>query len=221
MMDSIKAVIFDMDGTLLDTLGDLADSMNAVLTEMGFPSHTADEYRYFVGNGMKKLAERALPKEFRTEANVENCLEKMKEEYSKHWDVKTSVYEGIPGLLRELVGRGIMVAILSNKPDEFTGLMASSLLGDFSFNRVLGMRPGFPAKPDPTSAVEIAEDLGVDAGSVMFVGDTSVDMNTAVNAGMTAVGVLWGFRDRDELLDAGAKIILNRPEELLEYLPTR
>ena len=213
------AVIFDLDGTLLDTLEDLADSMNAVLANSRFPQHPADAYRYFVGEGMAMLVRRSLPADAATsEEAVAGHLGAMKENYAQRWAVKTRPYPGVPEMLNGMVSRHIPMAVLSNKPEEFTATMVEQLLSRWTFREVRGMRPGMPAKPDPTAALDIATCLEVEPAVCLYVGDTATDMKTAVAAGMLAVGVTWGFRERDELLVSGADTIVDDPAELLDLL---
>ena len=217
--EKCAAVIFDLDGTLLDTLEDLADSMNAVLANSRFPQHPVDAYRYFVGEGMAMLVRRALPGEAAASEVVEaEHLAAMKEEYTRRWADKTRPYAGVPEMLDGLVSRNIPLAVLSNKPEEFTATMVEQLLRRWSFREVCGMRPGVPAKPDPTAALAIATCLKVEPAVCLYVGDTATDMKTAVAAGMLAVGVTWGFRDRDELLASGAGTVVDEPAELLDLV---
>lgn len=210
-----KAVIFDLDGTLLNTIEDLANSMNAVLAREGFPTHDVEAYKYFVGNGMRNLVKRALPEDCRSEEQVDRYLEAMKQEYSLRWDEKTQPYEGIPELLDRLKEMGIKTAVLSNKPHEFTKLTISRILSRWEFDAVLGERPSVPRKPDPAGALEIVRLLGLSPDEFLYVGDTGTDMETACAAGIYAVGALWGFRKADELLAAGAKKLIAVPGELL------
>lgn len=217
-MTKIKAVIFDLDGTLLNTLDDLADSMNRVLTGMGYPVHARDSYKYFVGNGVEKLAYRALPISSRDPETVAACVTAMEEEYGKHWQDQTHVYDGIEKMLSELDQRSIKLAILSNKLDKYTRLTVSHYLPAWNFARVIGVRPGVPQKPDPTGAFLIMRDLGMEPGDFLFLGDTNTDMETARNCGIFAVGALWGFRTRDELLNSGARVIIEHPEELVSHV---
>jgi len=212
-----KAVIFDLDGTLLDTINDLADSMNSVLEHFNFPIHDTEAYKYFVGNGMRKLVERAFPETERTEENLKRGHAALLEEYNKRWDNKTRPYDGIPELLDALLEKGIKVAVLSNKAHEFTKLVVEKFLGKWKFDAVLGERNGL-VKPDPTGALEIAKQLGVETSECLYLGDTAVDMKTATSAGMHAVGVLWGFRKADELKEGGARILISHPAEVLDLL---
>lgn len=213
-----KAVIFDLDGTLLNTIDDLANSMNAVLERSGHPTHGNDAYKYFVGDGMRNLVIRALPEDKRDDASVELCLAEMKKEYGNRWDEKTRPYEGIPELLEALSERGLKLAVLSNKPDNMTQLVISKLLSQWHFDIVAGEKSGVPKKPDPAGAVAIAEKFGIKPGEILYLGDTDVDMKTASSAGMYAVGVLWGFRKSGELIEGGARILISRPEVLLDLL---
>ena len=213
-----QAVLFDLDGTLLDTLEDLADSVNAVLRRLGFPEHPAEAYKYFVGQGFPVLAERALPPGERSPARIAECVAQAKAEYGRRWSRLTRPYPGIPPLLDELAGRGVRLAILSNKPHEFTVEMVRHFLPRWRFEAVLGGRAGVPAKPDPTTSLEVCARLGLPPARVAYVGDSGTDMQTARRAGMYAVGVLWGFREREELLADGAQVLIERPAGLLPLL---
>jgi phosphoglycolate phosphatase len=213
-----KAVIFDMDGTLLDTLADLTDSMNQVLNRFGFPGHAPEAYKYFVGDGMDILVRRALPPEHHNESLIAQCLNAMREEYGRNWDRTTRPYEGIPELLDALTQREILLTILSNKPHDFTQIVAAKLLGQWTFPIILGARPSVPKKPDPTAALEIAETLRLLPDKILYLGDTGTDMKTAVAAGMFPVGALWGFRTASELTTEGARVLIARPQDLLELI---
>lgn len=206
-----KAVMFDLDGTLLDTIQDLAESMNAVLQKLGFPQHSVDKYRYFVGDGMEKLAQRALPVE--SEEVVSTCVDAMREEYGRRWDLKTRPYPGIEKMLDELKRRGLVLTVFSNKPDDFTKMVVSHYFGDDRFAVVMGAKL-FSPKPDPAGALHISEQLGIDPGQFVYVGDTNTDMRTAVGAGMYPVGVAWGFRTEQELVESGAEVVVRTPGEL-------
>ncbi len=213
-----KAAIFDLDGTLLNTLEDIADSTNAVLKRLGFPQHDYDTYKYFVGDGIEKLVRRTLPEEKREEGFITQCVTAMREEYRKRWRNKTQPYQGIPSLLDALKERGVKMAVLSNKPDDFTKMTVKALLSQWHFEAVWGADSRVPKKPDPTAAVQIARDLDIPAREFLFVGDTGVDMETALAATMYPVGVLWGFRKADELIASGARMLLKEPMDLLELL---
>ncbi len=211
-----RAVISDLDGTLLDTIDDLADSMNAVLRRFGQPEHPVDAYRTFVGDGVHKLVERAFPEHVLDGEGLKEAVAAMREEYAARFDVKSRPYPGIKQMLTGLFDRKIPVAILSNKPDDFTQLTVARLLPDFSFATVLGVRQGVPKKPDPTAAIALGESLGIPPAEIVYIGDTNTDMETAVGAGFIPVGVLWGFRGADELLASGARELIAGPTDLLK-----
>lgn len=213
-----KAIIFDLDGTLMDTIEDLKDSMNSVLESHGFPTHDTETFKYFVGNGMRNLVIRSLPPEERNQAMIDSCFSQMREEYSKRWANKTKLYEGISELLDILKANNIKIAVLSNKVHEFTILMVNKFLAKWSFDVVLGERATVPRKPDPAGALEISSILGIPPEEFLYLGDSGTDMETANAANMYAIGVLWGFRKSDELLAAGAKNLIQRPLDLLDFL---
>jgi len=213
-----EAVIFDLDGTLLDTLQDLADAVNGVLSRSGFPEHGLEAYRYFVGDGVEDLARRALPEKYRDEATVTGFVTAIMEEYRQRWPNHTRPFEGIPELLDILTAHHIKIAILTNKPDDSTRVMVSKLLPRWQFDIILGATPSLPKKPDPQGALQIADYLNLPRQAFLYVGDSDIDMKTASAAGMYAVGVLWGFRTADELIRNGAKVLIGKPLELLELL---
>jgi phosphoglycolate phosphatase len=213
-----EAIVFDLDGTLLNTLEDLADAMNRVLKERGFPTHADDSYRYFVGEGSLMLVKHALPEDRQESEVVRSCLEAFFVDYGKNWMVKTRPYDGVSAMLDALMEQGIRMAILSNKRDEIVKKTVSKLLSKWSFDAVVGQRDEVPAKPDPTAALAIAELLHLSPREFLYVGDSAVDMQTALGAGMFPVGVLWGFRSREELLKAGARALIGRPLDLLGIL---
>ncbi len=212
---SIKAVIFDLDGTLLNTITDLALSVNHTLQEFGFATHDIESYKYKVGNGMRKLIERALPEKYIDKTDV--VLEKFMTYYDEHKSDHTHAYEGITGLLRELKGQGIKLAVLTNKAHTPATELVLQNFGEV-FDKVVGQKDGVPRKPDATSTLQIVDDLGVSAHECLFVGDSAVDMHTAKNANITSVGVLWGFRTKEELESAGAAHIVSTPQEILDLL---
>ncbi|MEX2579076.1 MAG: HAD family hydrolase [Verrucomicrobiales bacterium] len=220
MNPASRAVIFDLDGTLLDTLRDLADSGNAVLQGRGFPGHDLDAYRGFVGSGMEELVRAIFPGEHRpvSEEAVAEALAEYRGHYASRWRNTTAPYPGIPALLDELAAKGVPVGVLSNKAHDFTVKCVEAFLGDWTWDMVLGQREGTTRKPDPSGALEVASALGVAPENCFFVGDSDVDMLTARNAGMRVVGVDWGFRSREELLEAGAETILETPADLLEMV---
>lgn len=215
---TFKAVIFDLDGTLLDTIEDLGDSMNSVLARNGYPVHDIEAYKYFVGDGVRALVKRALPEDKRSTEEVERSTAAMQAEYAVRWADKTALYPGIAGLLDGLTEKSLKLAVLSNKPDAFTKQIIEKLLSNWTFYPVFGERQGVPKKPDPAGALEIAQILEVRPEECLYIGDTSIDMKTANAAGMYAVGVLWGFREKDELLKSGARVLAADPIEILELL---
>jgi phosphoglycolate phosphatase len=215
---NFEAVIFDLDGTLLDTLEDIANAANSSLARHGFPSHEADAYRYFIGDGVPKLMSRALPPEKRNDDLIADCVTAFRKEYGRTWNVNTRPYEGMPELLDALAVRKIKMAVLSNKPDDFTKRCVEAFLQAWSFEMILGLGHGVPHKPDPTGALEIAEHLDIAPAQILYLGDSAVDMKTAVKAGMFPIGALWGFRTLDELVENGARATIEQPMELLDYL---
>lgn len=213
-----KCAVFDLDGTLVNSLDDIADSMNGVLREHGFPEYSVPDYRDMIGNGITHLVREALPVEKREDGLVSECYSAMVEEYRANCTNKTRPYEGITELLNDLASRGVIMAVLSNKADELTGEVVRTLFPNFRFEAVLGSVAERPRKPDPAGALEISRRLETPPGDFVYVGDTDVDMKTANSSGMYAVGALWGFRSGEELLRAGAKKLLKRPADLLEIL---
>jgi phosphoglycolate phosphatase len=217
-MKKYSAVIFDMDGTLLNTLEDLGDCMNRVLTRAGYNTHPIDDYRYFVGDGIKNLVRRVLPEQRRDEATIRQIQTAMVKEYGKHWADKTDLYPGISALLDELMKREIKKGILSNKPHASTKVIAERYFKDWRFDPVFGARDGVPRKPDPAAALEICRHWGLEPSGVLYAGDTNTDMQTARQGGMFAVGVLWGFRTKEELIENGAQELIAAPQEILRFL---
>lgn len=213
-----RCVLFDLDGTLLDSLADLAHSMNTVLGRFGLPQHPVAAYRYFVGDGMETLARRVLPPGQADDAMVQRTVTAMRQEYAGRWAEETRPYPGIPELLDGLTSRGVSMVILSNKPDDFTKTVVATLLGRWRFRVVRGVRPDGIKKPDPAGALAIASELGLTPADFLYLGDTNTDMLTANRAGMHAVGALWGFRTAEELKKNGAKALIARPQELLHFL---
>ena len=212
-----KAVIFDLDGTLLDTLDDLADSMNAALENHSFGTHAVSDYKILVGKGMRNLVTMALPPDKRSDEIITACYNEMFEEYSKRWDRKTRPYEGIGALLDSLTDKRIQMAILSNKIDYITQPVVRKYLGKWKFEAVFGERNGIPRKPDPSSLFEIARIMGRMSEEIICLGDSGSDMTAAISAGMYPLGVRWGFRDAEELLVHGAEKVIGKPSELLAY----
>jgi phosphoglycolate phosphatase len=210
-----QAAIFDLDGTLLDTLADIADAMNAALERMGFPGHETTAYRYLTGDGVRAMAERSLPETTKDETTVAACIQEFRSEYADRWGTKTRPYPGITGLLTDLAQRRMKLSVLSNKLDEFTRQAVWDFLPGFEFIFIIGAKPDLPAKPDPAGALLIARGLRIPPVHIIYLGDTGVDMQTAVRAGMFPVGALWGFRDEGELREHGAKALIGSPRELL------
>jgi len=209
------AVIFDLDGTLADTLDDIADAMNRVLAARGFSPHSPAAYKLMIGGGLRNLVGESLPPGQRSAETIAACLDETIAGYREHCLDKTRLYEGVPELLEELRGRGVALAVLSNKADELTRRIVAALCGPGTFTAVVGARPGVPLKPDPAAALLVADGLGAAPARIAYVGDSGVDMRTARGAAMIALGVSWGFRTRDELLDCGAVAVLDHPRELL------
>ncbi len=210
-----KAVLFDLDGTLLDTLEDIAASMNAVLERSGFAPHPVDRYKKFIGGGIGDLARRVLPDGFVDDGRAADLSADMREEYSRRWSEKTGMYPGIGQMLDGLQERGIPMSILSNKPDDFTRIMCRHFLGSWRFSIILGASDRLPKKPDPAAALVIARDMGIEPGNFVYLGDSDTDMKAAVRAGMFPVGALWGFRDAEELTANGAMLLLHNPVDML------
>lgn len=217
MSQKFRAVLFDLDGTLADTLADLANAVNFALTKVGCPTHPQERFRYLVGDGARNLCQRALPAD--RQDLVDELLRLMRDHYDAHCFDETRLYPGIPELVTELHRRGYRLAVLSNKPDVFTKRMIAHYFQPMPFDAVHGQQPGQPIKPDPTVALQIAGEFNIPASEWLYLGDTNTDMRTATNAGMYPVGVLWGFREKDELLATGAKQIIAAPGELLKLLP--
>ena len=211
-----KAVIFDLDGTLLDTLADLADAMNAVLAGNRLPTHPVDAYRYFVGDGMATLIRRIVPPSL-TEDQVARCLADFSQTYAARWQRNSCPYPGIHAMLSGLQNAGLKLAVLSNKPDAFTREFIRFFFPEQRFDAVFGQRSGVEKKPSPAGALEIAALLHVAPGECLYVGDTAVDMQTGRSAGMFTIGVLWGFRDRRELQEHHADMIVSDPMEIVEH----
>ena len=211
-----QAVLFDLDGTLLDTLDDLADSMNAVLAANGWPAHPVDAYRTFVGDGVVELVRRALPEDQRGEETLNRAVQQMRGEYHQRWDCKTRPYDGVAEMLDALSERGVAMAVLSNKPHDMTETCVRRLLGDWTFAAIPGVAADVPPKPDPAGTAKVCRALDIPAERFVYLGDTDTDMKTATAAGTYAVGAAWGFRAAEELSNHGARRVIDAPTELLE-----
>ena len=207
-----KAIIFDADGTLINSIGDLTASGNRLLAEYGRPPHTVEEVCYLVGNGSRIYVERILP-DFDSR-QIDKALRRYKEIYEQHKYDTTAPYRHIPEMLAGLQARGVKMAVFTNKHDEAAKEIISRFFPADTFITVVGDRPGVELKPSPKTALKIAAEIGVRPAECVFMGDTWMDMETAVNGGMLPVGVLWGFRKRDELENHGGKVILSAPLEL-------
>ncbi len=216
----IKAVLFDLDGTLVNSLEDLADSTNYALGKLGFPTHKTDEYNYFVGDGIPKLIERALPESARTGETEKKCLDIFMARYREHYHDKTYAYKNMPELVNFLRKQDVKTAVISNKAQEMAEKVVAKLFGDV-FDTVAGKREGYPAKPNPKLTLQIIKELGTEPNDCAFIGDSGMDMAVAVNAGALPIGVLWGFRTKDELIKNGAAYTAENPDELIEILKSR
>jgi len=212
-----KVVIFDLDGTLLDTLEDLADAANKTLILQGFAPHPIDDYRTFVGDGLSVLIKRITPAHTSDEMLL-RCMRTFEHEYNANWNNKTSLYQEIDSMLDRLTELQVHMAILSNKPDSFAKKCVTQYFASYDFYPVFGQRENIERKPSPSGALEIATKLNVSPRSCLFVGDSSVDIKTGIAAGMVSIGVSWGFRSEAELLEAGADHIINHPLDLVRHV---
>jgi len=213
-----RAVLFDLDGTLLDTLADIAEAADVVLRRFGFPTHGINGYRRLVGDGVQMLFAQALPPAHAKPEMLARCAAAFREAYEASWNHATRPYDGVTEMLDALEERRIKLAVLSNKPDRFARLCVEEYLPGRGFQAVLGLRDGIPRKPDPAAAVEIAARLGVPPREFVYLGDTPTDIQTAQSAGMLPVGATWGFRPAQELRAAGAAVLIDAPMELIEIL---
>ena len=214
----IKAVIFDLDGTLLNTLEDLANASNFALRSCGYNEHPIKDYIRFVGSGRYILMKRILPEEDKNnEEAIEKVLKLFDEYYGEHMHDTTKPYDGIYELIKELKIKNIKLAVVSNKPDEFAGETVNRYFGN-DFEITCGQRPNHAVKPDPKTVYEVMEYLNVTKEECIYVGDSDVDMKTAQNAGVKSIGVAWGFRGEEELKSAGADYIIRTPQELVNLL---
>ncbi|MCX5779768.1 MAG: HAD family hydrolase [Firmicutes bacterium] len=210
----IKLFVFDLDGTLLNSLEDLANSTNYALEKNGYPARTIEEYRRFVSDGLPKLIERALGEKYNPEIGL-RLTEDFVAYYSSHYVDATRLYSGVAEMLNELRASGILLAILSNKPDPFLRIMIEQMFPAGTFAMVQGKTDQFLTKPDPASLQYVLHELHISPSETLYIGDSDVDIYTAHNAGVKAVGVTWGFRDQQELEDAGADYIVVSPSEIL------
>lgn len=213
----IKLAIFDMDGTICNTIDDLADATNFAMNTLGYPLHTVEEYKYFVGNGIPKLIYRALPEGKKSEQEVAHAKELMLNYYGVHFADKSVPYEGITELLAALKDKGIHIAVCTNKAHHMAKEVAKKLF-DGIFDEVIGQSDGRPLKPDAYSPKEIMTKYGVTPQETVFIGDSGVDMQTAINSGTESIGVTWGFRTAEELKENGARHIVDAPCEILDLI---
>ena len=216
MKHDFRAVLFDLDGTLADTLADLANAVNWALEQLGCPLCSVDSYRYKVGDGAREMCQRALPAD--KQELTDQVLQLMRRRYDEHCFDLTRLYPGIRELVSTLAERRFKLAVLSNKPNDFTKRVVAHYFKPSPFAIVRGQLPNVPLKPDPTAARQLAQELGVTPSHWLYLGDTNTDMRTARAAGMHPVGVLWGFRDREELVDSGAEHLVAKPQDVLALL---
>jgi phosphoglycolate phosphatase len=213
-----KAVIFDLDGTLLDTISDISDSFNATLEKYKYPTFSEEEYKYFVGKGIDVLISRIIKRLKLNNSKFEQLKQGYIEEYALRHNTKTKLYFGIMELLQKLKEKQIIVSILSNKPHFQTIDVIAYYFKDYKFDLVYGKKPEFEIKPNPASAIDLISNLNVNAKEVLYIGDTNTDIQTAQNAGFDSVGVLWGFRKKQELIDAGADYIVKEPIDIYNII---
>ncbi len=221
----IKAIIFDLDGTLIDSIQDIADAMNRSLKELGFPEHPVEDYKGFVGSGLNELAKRVLPEKNQDAKTIDALAKKFWDHYDVMWYLHTNIYPGVLYLIQLAVARKMKLAILSNKAHYFTKKMIRHFFRGAMirhtknpFGIYSGEEPGVPVKPDPTSALELASRMKVKPEYVAFIGDSDIDMKTAKNAGMIAIGAAWGYRTKKELEDAGADMVFENPTQMTAWL---
>ena len=213
-----KLVIFDLDGTLLDTIADLAESANYALKQLDYPTHPVDAIRTFVGNGINKLLERALPAHEQTEENIMRMRSHFVPYYDIHNADLSTPYPGIVSLLEDLQAKGILIAVASNKYQEATVKLVKQYFPNIDFVEILGQREGINVKPDPSIVFDILQKANLSKENVLYVGDSGVDMQTAINAGVDAVGVTWGFRSKEVLMEHGATYIVDKPQEIVSIV---
>lgn len=214
----IQGFIFDLDGTLLDTLESIAAAFNRSLEALGYPGHATDAFRYFIGDGARQCAIRCLPADERQEENIARLLDTWRDDYGSHWHELAQPYPGIVELLTTLNARSVPIAALSNKDDKFSKQCVDFFLPSIAFTAVQGFSASVPHKPDPAGAQLVAASMKLSHETLALVGDTAVDMNTAHACNMQAVGVLWGFREANELSAAGAQFIIEHPLDLLKFI---
>ena len=213
-----KLVIFDLDGTLLNTIEDLGNAANYALSLNGYPTHSLASYPFFVGNGVRNLIRKALPDDMRTDSIIESLLKDCKEYYNEHNTDCTKPYDGIEELLRNLQDNGVKIAVASNKYQQATEKIIAHYFGDIDFVAVYGQREGVNVKPDPSVVFSILSDAKVPKSEVLYVGDSGVDMETARRACVDSVGVTWGFRSEKELNEYHADMIVNKASDIFDIV---
>lgn len=220
-MKKYKGIIFDLDGTLLDTIKDLTDSVNDVMDIYNFPKHDVKACKMMVGNGFRKLITRALPENRqKDEKFIDEVQEKFAQAYHKRYLNKTIPYEGILTMMKQLEQKGIQIAVNSNKRGDYTNALVNKFFAEYPMVAVYGEREseGIPKKPDPAAALEIADKMNLSVNEILYIGDSKTDMETGQNAGMDTIGVAWGFRGAKELKEHHATYIVETPEEILTYV---
>ena len=214
-MKKYKGIIFDLDGTLLDTIQDLADSVNFVLLTLNYPKHTYEEYKLKIGKGFKNLIEVSLPENCRKEEIINHALHMFLGIYDKMYMNKTKPYEGISDMLEQIQKKEVKIGVNSNKRTDYSNILIQKNFPNIDFTQIYGERSGVPKKPDPSAALEIAKQMGYKPEEILYIGDSKTDMQTGENAGMDTVGVLWGFRDKAELVQFRATYIAENPEQIV------
>lgn len=220
MSTCCKAVIFDLDGTILDTLEDLADAMNLTLSKFGFPERELEHHRRAIGNGLRKYAERCIPEEFLTDALLDNFVKINAEDYENNSTVKTKPFDGIYKLLDFLESSSLSTNVLSNKRNDFVNTLVNHYFPSYKFDCVYGELAGIPKKPDPSSALKISDDIGIIPDNIVFIGDSIYDIIAGKNAGMKTIAVTWGNQDRDLLESENPDFIADTADEIIEYIKT-
>ncbi len=215
-MSRYEGIIFDLDGTLLDTLTDLGGSVNEVLADFNFPTHEIESYKQKIGRGFKDLIKRSMP-DGTSESIIEEGLKLFLNYYDKNYLKTTIPYPGITNLLESLNNK-IIMAVNSNKRDDYTKNLISIHFPNISFIECIGERSGFPKKPDPTSGLQIIEKMNLDLSKIVYIGDSNTDMKTAINLGIDSIGCIWGFREKDELISCGATYIASKPSDILKIV---
>ena len=213
-----QGVVFDLDGTLLNTLYDLSDSVNQALETYGYSGHSSEEYKKMIGGGFYNLIERSLPKEARSGEIIEKVLEEFLSVYDRNYINRTAPYDGIEELVRQLAEKGIRLGVNSNKRTDYTQALVRKFFPETAFVAVIGNCREYPKKPDPAAALEIASRMGLAPAEIVYIGDSKTDMLTGENAGMDTIGVTWGFRDEEELRKYNATKVVRNPGEILEYI---